>query len=127
MFFFGFPFFFLVPFVVFFVLARVGRESVRRMRDRRDWDELSYSNYRSEQSDSIPTSRKRREVAIFKLAYKLQGRLTISDVVVETSLSVAEAEALMKDMVDGTHVRMEIDDRGMIVYEFPEIMDRFGR
>jgi len=38
---------------------------------------------------------------------------------------VHEAEELIQGMVDNSRVRMEVDDRGMVIYEFPEIMERF--
>ena len=66
-----------------------------------------------------------REVEIFKLAYRLKGRLTVSDLVVETGLPVQEAEALIQALVDGTRVKMEVNEHGMVVYEFPEIIARF--
>ena len=64
------------------------------------------------------------ESRIFRLAARLGGRVTISDVVIETDFPVAEAEQLMDHLVDGSHVRMEVTDEGMVVYEFPEIMAR---
>ncbi len=64
------------------------------------------------------------EVRIFRLAYKLRGRITVSDIVLETGLSMAEAEETINRMVDGIRVRMEVQDRGMVVYEFPEIIRR---
>lgn len=66
------------------------------------------------------------ENRIFKLAYEMKGRLTLSDVVVGTNLTMKEAESSMNRMVDGSHVRMEVEDDGTILYEFPEIKKRFG-
>ncbi len=66
-----------------------------------------------------------QEARIFKLAYRLKGRLTVSDIVVETGLGVHDAEALIEGMIDNNHVRMEVDDRGIVTYEFPEIIRRF--
>ena len=64
---------------------------------------------------------------VFKLAYRLGGRVTVSDIVIETGLSVDEAEELLQSLVDNARVRMEVDDRGMVVYEFPEIQARAQR
>jgi len=64
------------------------------------------------------------ESKVFRLASRLGGRLTISDVVIETDLSVAEAESFMDHLVDGSHVRMEVTDEGSVIYEFPELMGR---
>ncbi len=65
------------------------------------------------------------ENRIFKLAYDLKGRLTLSDVVIGTSLTMREAEDYLNRMVDSSHVRMEVEDDGTILYEFPEIRRRF--
>jgi hypothetical protein len=66
------------------------------------------------------------ESEIFRLAARMKGRITLSDVVLETGLGLKQAEELLEGMVDGTHVRMEVSPRGIIVYEFPELIDRFG-
>lgn len=65
------------------------------------------------------------ESRIFKIANKFKGRLTLSDVVLETSLGIKDAEQVIEQMVDGIHVRMEVRDDGIVVYEFPEIIARF--
>lgn len=62
---------------------------------------------------------------IFRLADKMKGRLTLSDVVIATNLSIREAETVIESMVDGTHVTMEVSDKGRVVYEFPEIIARY--
>ncbi len=64
-------------------------------------------------------------VAVYKLAYRLKGTITVSDIVVETGLDVEEAERLIQSMVDHQRVRMEVKDDGMIFYEFPEIKARY--
>ena len=67
-----------------------------------------------------------QDARIFKLAYKLKGRVTLSDIVVDTGLSLQDAEQLIESMVDNAHVRMEVDDKlGTVTYEFPEIIRRF--
>ncbi len=66
------------------------------------------------------------EHQIFRLASKLQGRLTISDIVINTGLGIKEAEEVMNKLVDGVRVRMEIDDNGIVIYEFPEIIARYN-
>ena len=40
-------------------------------------------------------------------------------------MSIREAEEAINRMVDGLLVRMEVEDRGMVIYEFPEIISRF--
>ncbi len=64
------------------------------------------------------------ESKIFRLAARQAGRVTVSDVVIETEMSVKEAEDFMDRMVDGTHVRMEVTDEGQVFYEFPELINR---
>ena len=50
----------------------------------------------------------------------------MSDIVLETDLSIKEAEEVINGMVDSTHVRMEVEDSGLVIYEFPEIIARFS-
>jgi hypothetical protein len=64
------------------------------------------------------------EGVIFNLAYTLKGKITLSDIIIETGLSMKEAEKTIDQMVDGIRVSMEVDDQGMVVYEFPEIIAR---
>ena len=65
------------------------------------------------------------EVQIFNLAYRLKGKITLSDVIIETGLGIKKAEKVLNRMVDGIRVVMEIDDSGLVIYEFPEIIARF--
>jgi hypothetical protein len=64
------------------------------------------------------------EARIFKLANRRKGRITVSDVVIETGLGVHQAEDLLQNMVDNNRVTMEVTDDGMVYYEFPEIIRR---
>jgi hypothetical protein len=61
---------------------------------------------------------------IMRLALDKGGTLTVTDVVMETGLSIKEAEETLSNMVDGLRIKMEVRDSGIIVYEFPEIMRR---
>jgi hypothetical protein len=74
----------------------------------------------------LPKSRS-IEGRIFRAALKHSGRLTVSDIVLETDLGIREAEEQIDSMVDGTHVRMEVEEDGLVVYEFPEIISRFEK
>ncbi|MEE8441918.1 MAG: hypothetical protein V3S41_09365 [Spirochaetia bacterium] len=65
------------------------------------------------------------EVRIYRLAGRLGGVLTVSDVVVEIGCSVAAAEALLQHITDGVRVRMEVLDDGRVRYEFPELFDGY--
>lgn len=129
MFWFSSPFFFVIP-ILFAVLvvqgglhiARRGRRYVRR-RWRLPWDEGEDRFLEDHMSDR--GSAAALEARVFRLAHRGKGRLTVSDVVVEMGLSVADAEELLQGMVDNVRVRMEVRENGVVVYEFPELLDRF--
>lgn len=106
-----FPFEILVLFVLIFFAVRFMSRTFGRRED------LRVGGYGAGRAASL-------EVRIFRLAWKLRGRITVSDVVLETGLGPAEAEEAMNRMVDGMRVRMEVQEKGMVVYEFPEIMRR---
>jgi hypothetical protein len=132
MFFFGFPFVFGFLPLIFLVLGvrllarllRGGRQQNYRQISTRDEFLRRYMPESFEPRISAQPGQS-TEATVFKLAYRLKGRVTVSDLVIETGLSVDEAEQLVQQLVDGTRVKMEVDDRGMIIYEFPEIIARF--
>lgn len=116
---FGFPLFFFFPFLLIFFAFRAGSTLFRNRRE---------SFFPANDNPFFPNGSnggRRIEAQIFKLAYKLKGRVTVSDIVVETGLSIAEAESAIQEMVDNSRVRMEVSDSGLIRYEFPEIISRF--
>ena len=125
MFFFLGPFFFLLPLIVLLVAARFLSGFFRRLFH----DEADPRLLR--QSGESPLlhrpDRGRIESRVVSLAYRLGGRVTVSDVVIETGLGIKEAEELMDRMTDEVRVRMVVDDRGLVAYEFPEIIDRLER
>ena len=119
----------LIPGLFIFLVFRFGMRFFDEMfhnqnrlnaRDRWRLYEQSWIRSGGSRSRSI-------ESRIFRAAYKQKGRLTVSDIVLETDLSIKEAEEVLNGMVDGTHVRMEVLDSGLVVYEFPEIIARFSR
>jgi len=61
---------------------------------------------------------------IYRLAKRLNGRLTVSDVVIETGMSSGDAERVLQAMTDGLRVRMEVSSDGLVVYEFSELQQR---
>ena len=61
---------------------------------------------------------------LFRLAKEMHGTLTVSDVVIATGATLQESEKYMESMVDGTHIVMDVESNGGIVYRFPEIVDR---
>lgn len=118
MFFFFGPFEFLFPFlIVFFVLRTVMRSRNDFHGGERDVDALR---------DNAPKSIDRNlRASIYRLADHQKGRLTVSDVVIETGIDVDDVERILQSMVDNQHVRMEVHDDGIIYYEFPEIQDKY--
>lgn len=118
-----FPFGFLFPLVFFFIVVRIASGYFRSVSRRHDLPR-DYSDEAFRVPDRTPRQED-HEARIFKLAFRLKGRITVSDIVVETGLGVRESERLIESMVDSTHVRMEVDERGIVTYEFPEIIRRF--
>ena len=118
-----FPFGFLFPLVFFFIVVRIASGYFRSVSRRHELPR-DYADEVFQVPDRTPRQAD-HEARIFKLAYRLKGRITVSDIVVETGLGVRESERLIESMVDSTHVRMEVDERGIVTYEFPEIIRRF--
>ena len=116
-FWFGFPFFFFIPFMLVFFVLRAGSTLFRNQRG---------GFFPAQNNPFFPGAGPGdMEAKVFQLAYKLKGSITVSDIVVETGLSVQEAESLVQGMVDNSRVRMEVNDNGLVTYEFPEIISRF--
>lgn len=127
--FFGFatPFFFILPLIFFVVVARIAAgffRGISRRSDQKVFDRYGVPELDPNRTRSIGRSRNSDESRIFRLALKQKGRLTVSDVVIETGLNLKEAEDLIESMVDNVHVRMELDEQGRVTYEFPEIIRR---
>jgi hypothetical protein len=61
---------------------------------------------------------------IFEMAKQNKGRLTVTDVVLGTGLSLRQAEEALNSMVDGYRIRMNVRDSGMIIYEFTELVQQ---
>jgi hypothetical protein len=128
--FFWFPFGILIPALFIFLIFRFGMRffnelfnNPSRLNGRDRWRLYD----RSGVDFSPHTSSRGMESRIFRAAFKNEGRLTVSDIVLETDLGIREAEEVINGMVDGTHVRMEVEDNGLVVYEFPEIISRFEK
>ena len=130
--FFMFPFGFfswIIPIIIIVLGIRIVRRISHSSYHRNRWDELDwedyYRNYGEQSIMTGPSSTHSIESEIFKLAYKMKGKITVSEVVLETGLTIKEAEERMKELTDGIHVRMEVTDNGIVIYEFPEILARF--
>ncbi len=120
-----FPIFFFV--VMFRVLRGIFYSSTRDLESKIRRERVSFSNDNFETITSYPPIRRNDgyEVKIFRLAQQMKGRITLSDIVIATNLGLKEAERVIDGMVDGVHVSMEVNDKGRVVYEFPEIITRF--
>jgi hypothetical protein len=125
MFFFWGPFFFFFPAVIIYVLVRHFIAPSQRRHQRWYLDDF-YNEFDRDYPHDTP-HKESQQVSIYKLAYRLKGRITVSDIVVETGMEVKEAEELIQSMVDNQRIRMEVDEEGMLVYEFPEIIARLQR
>jgi len=120
-----FPFGFLFPLILFVIVTRVASRYFHTSSRRQHLEDDYFGERLRTRSVDDGRSGTNQEARIFKLAYRLKGRITVSDIVVETGLGVHEAEQLIEGMIDNNHVRMEVDDRGIVTYEFPEIIRRF--
>lgn len=103
-------FWFFVPILLFWGLGYVAKQGVRKRAGRQE----TSSAGRGPEGDSY-------EVEIFRLADRLGGRVTVSDVVVTTGLTPREADLTLQAMVDGVRVQLEVTDRGAVYYIFPEL------
>ncbi len=65
-----------------------------------------------------------REAEVYRIARRLGGRITVSDLIVEIGVSAQIAEQSLERLVDGTRVGIEVSDNGVIVYEFREFTGR---
>ena len=64
------------------------------------------------------------ESHVFRLAARNGGRVTVSDIVIETGMGIDEVEAAMERLTDNLRVRAEVTERGTFEYEFPELARR---
>jgi len=80
----------------------------------------------SSEKKSGETARNSIQREIFKLARTEGGSITVSDVVLVTGLSIAEAEKALNDIADGFRVRMDVTDSGIVRYVFTELEKNQG-
>ena len=119
----------IVPFLFIFLVLNLARSALRETRGGRPpvrgwhaWPgRAAAARTRDGRTDG------RRVNRVFRLAYRLGGRLTVSDLVVDLDFSIEEAEQFLGQLVDSTRVTMEVQADGMIYYEFPEIIARRHR
>ena len=101
--------FVLLPLLGF--ILWVGTRAPRQLR--RGGRPLEYSD--------APRAAAALESRIFALAARNGGRVTVSDVVLETGLGVVAAEQALDRLADGVRVRISVTPRGTIEYEFTEL------
>lgn len=63
------------------------------------------------------------EDQILQLAQKKEGKITATDVAMNTELTIEEADKLLKKLAESSYVSMEISEKGIIYYEFIELID----
>lgn len=68
--------------------------------------------------------RARLEKEIVKLAQRKGGRLSILEIVAETSMNTKEADGIMEEMTVKGYVIMDVTDSGGILYTFPGIVEK---
>lgn len=134
----------LMPVLLAFALLRLGTTIFRRIQDESDDERLPLRGrggvHRYAADENVATERRppfgmgvqnpfgRRSLdsRVFRLAYRNGGRVTVSQVVMETGMSLEQTEAYLDHLCDGVRVRMEVSEGGLVTYEFPELIDRFG-
>ncbi len=120
-FFWSFPFYIFVPFILFSIIFRVMRHiNIRQLEERRT-DRSHLPKVLRRGNVSSESSSDDFEVYVYRLAAKYKGRLTPAKIVVDSGLPMKEVEKRMSALVDNLHVRMEVSDEGLIYYDFPEL------
>ena len=119
----------ILPFLFIFLVLNLARSALR---DTRGHQPSSRGRYGwPGRAPAAPAAGGRadgrRVNRVFRLAYRLGGRLTVSDLVVDLDFSIEEAERFLGQLVDSTRVTMEVHSDGLIYYEFPEIIARRRR
>lgn len=64
----------------------------------------------------------RSEKEIFRIAREKGGRVSITDLISESSISSEETEQILKKLVDKGYVGLKVTDSGVMMYEFLETM-----
>jgi predicted DNA-binding transcriptional regulator len=65
--------------------------------------------------------RKTQEAELLRMAGEREGRLTVVEVVRELAMSQEEAEAVLRSLVERGVSEVEVTDRGLLVYAFPDV------
>jgi hypothetical protein len=70
------------------------------------------------------TERNNLDSSIFRLAKRSGGKVSLSEIVIETGLELEAAEKYMDSMIDNSHVSMDVDKGGRLRYVFPELVPK---
>ena len=120
-------FFTVLPILFIFLVLHMVRCALRDTRTQRRPEAVWGRDFREHRAVHEAPRRGRLENRVFRLAYRLGGRLTVSDLVVDLDFSIEEAERFLNQLVDSARVTMEVRDDGLVYYEFPEIIARRNR
>lgn len=129
-FFWGFPFSIIIPVLIFSYVMRAVRRSRYEISQRggrsEDPRQVVRHMFRGNSGINEDISPEDFEVYIYRLASKHRGRLTSAIVVVDSGLSMSQAEGRLNSLVDNVHIRMEVTQDGRIVYEFPDLLEEIS-
>ena len=113
---FGFPFFMGGPFL-WLIIGVAGYFIMRRFFNSKP----SRQHTSTDRIEAYGRGQESIETSIYRLAAKLGGTITVSDVVTDMGIEPKKAEKMLESMADGVRIRMEVDDSGIVYYEFPEL------
>lgn len=65
---------------------------------------------------------RRDESRVLQLARQRGGRLTVTEAAVETGLTAAESEVILRGLAEGGFVEIEVSEAGIMTYRFPEFV-----
>ena len=90
----------------------------------RNYNQNNYNQQRdyNQQSRNKAQSKESIERQILNLAKTTDGKLTVTQVAMNTSLSLEDAEKHLQNMVKSGYVHMDVSESGIIIYEFIELI-----
>ena len=114
----------IVPFIILVLIALnlFSNKSRWRIPGLHRTRRLSTEDDDRENLNTLSTTVHGFDSRIFSLARRYDGRLSVSDIIIETGMNMAQTEKYMDSLVDGTHVALDVEDSGRLVYLFPEII-----
>jgi class 3 adenylate cyclase len=78
---------------------------------------------RKKKVKAVEMTTQQKEKEILKIASQYKGKLNVLQVANQTDLSIEQARETLDQMTKKGYIHMEIDDRGVINYEFPEFLE----